>query len=166
MNAPHLSNRQKLFFLAAGIGFIGFLILRGIRVDFKNTAELFNFIGIGLATVGAMLALWQVVLAINTANDTKEASLQSVLEGIRKESDDRDRHHDQRLADIQSQLASLSTQLELHQASLGHTGSLNQILAIKDQLSDVRAALAVSTRQGEIFLKLDRLEKELEQLKK
>ena len=153
----HLSNRQKIYFAVSILTLFGFLLLRGVRANFSFN-ELLNLSGIALGGIGALLGLWQAILAINASNDAKEASLQATLNDIRSSFNERDRHHDQRLADIQAQL-------EQHQNSLGHTGALEQILQIKDQVSDLRAALAMATRQGEIFLKLERLEKDLERLK-
>lgn len=143
----NMSAPVKRILIIIGLVVVGFALLpiSGGGV-FKFSGDLVNLI----AVVGGVLAILQIV--------------NNSIDGMRTESDRRDRFHDQQISDLKTRLEAIATQLIEHQSALGHTGSLEQILQIKDQVSDLRAALAVSTRQGEVFLKLDRLEKEIERL--
>lgn len=152
MSGTPIFNKRNIVFVALAIGTgLGIAVLSGGGVatggGFKVSGDLLNL----LTVVGGVIGVWQ--LAGNA------------LDSMRSESDKRDRYHDREIADLKTRLEAIATSLTEHQQAIGHTKSLEQILQLKDQVSDIRAALAVSTRQGEIFLKLDRLEKELELLK-
>lgn len=127
------------------------------RVNIKDFGGLSGLVGIVSAAIGVFIGGWQIFLTQEGSAETKKEAIASQISAIQKSSDERDRHHEELLADIKAQIATISTHLSQHQQSLGHDGSIRQILDLTNKISQLEAAVAFQTRQGEFSNKLDRL---------
>lgn len=165
MSSPKLTKRQKILFIAFILGLGGFLLLRGIRINFKDTNELVTFLGLVLTMAGLLLGAWQIILAINANTEAKETSVQSALDTMRRESDQQDRRHDDQIASLVTRVEAIATQMEHHEELVGHTETIKQLLAIKDLLGELQAAIKYYSREGETLLRLQQIEDELRLIK-
>lgn len=158
-----LSKRKLLLVAGFALGAMGIILLS--KISLKDFGGLSGLIGIMLASIGLLIGGWQILLSQETSHDAKEAAITASLTAIKKESDDRDRLHEQQLSDMKARLEAIAAHLDQHQQSLGHDGSLTHILNIKDHLSELKAVVAVLSRQGEVIAKLTRLERDIQALK-
>ena len=154
------SNQGK-FLLILVIGIIAVVIFNG--VPYFKSSDTGNYIAIAALFIGA----WQV-------QDARENKIEGAIAALRKEledaiskvegdSDRRDSYHDQQLAQIQQQLASLSQRAESHQEDVRRL--YEHIFENKDKLAEHGATLAVLGKQGEIILAVNNMRGEFAALK-
>ncbi len=146
-----------MLIIAFALGVGGVLLFA--QSNLKDFGGLPGLVGIVSAAIGVFIGGWQILLAQEGSAEAKEAAIASQISAIQKSSDERDRYHEQLLADIKAQMSAIATHLNQHQQGLGHDGSLKLIFDLKDQVSKLEATVVVMTRQGEFSSKLGRLEK-------
>lgn len=159
------THRRKLLLVVAFALGVGGIFLFG-KSNIKALGGLSGIVGIISTAIALLIGLWQIILTQQATGESKEAAIASQISALQKSSDERDRYHEQLLADIKAQIATISTHLEQHQQSLGHDGSIRQILDLTNKISQLEAMVAVQTRQGEFSGKLDRLARRLEQIER
>lgn len=141
-----LDKKQFLLFLLAGIS--------ASIIGFKGGFQITEILSIA----GLLFAAWQTLIGISSA---RESQINKIIEA----SDKRDFYHEQELSKLIIALADVQNKIEYHTNQPGHQIMVEQILQIKDTLSDLRAIVAVLSRQGEIALKMEKMQNEINTLK-
>jgi hypothetical protein len=149
-----ISNKQKYLILTV-------LIVMGaiacLQLNIKISGD-------WVAIAGLLFALWQIVIAINGAEEGRIDKLREAIAKLEEASLKRDFYHDQVLSQIQRELVMLTTQFEHHQQAHGHKGLIEETLRIKDELARLGAGLAGLARSAETVRRLERLEEKINAL--
>ncbi len=122
-----------------------------------------------LTLLGVAFALVQILLSFNAINDSRVNVIQAQFDKnfaeLKNISDQKDLSHEQDINKIKQSLFALETYIKNHDKSPGHQTMVSEILRIKDEIHNLRAAIAVLTKQGEIELKLRKMQKEIQLFK-
>ena len=62
-------------------------------------------------------------------------------------------------------ISEMRAHIESHRSLVGHPEMVKELLSIKDGVADLRAVVAAIGRQGEVILKLENLQGEVDKLK-
>jgi hypothetical protein len=146
---------------------LGLVLALIIKYLFKIN-DTVAIIGTVVALGGLSFTIWQTMLTLDSGQEnklskTKDEILKEVDE-IRDYSNKRDFYHEQQLGLLNQYISEMRAHLDNHQRIFGHPDLVKELLAVKDQVSDLRAQVAVIGRQGEIILKLERLQGEVSKL--
>lgn len=146
------------------LGLVLALIVKYLFKIHDNTGIVATVIALG----GLLFTVWQTIITLdsgqeNKLNKTKEEILKEIDE-IRDYSNKRDFYHEQQLGLLNQYISEMRAHLDNHQKMLGHPDLVKEVLAVKDHVSDLRASVAAIGRQGEIILKLERLQGEVSKL--
>ncbi|MEH1789681.1 MAG: hypothetical protein V7L23_30025 [Nostoc sp.] len=112
-----------------------------------------------VAIAGLSFALWQILIAVNGAEEGRIDKLREAIAKLEEAALKRDFYHDQVLSQVQRELTMLTTQFEHHQETHGHKGLTDEVLRMKDRIAELGAALAGLARSAEVTRRLEKLEK-------
>lgn len=166
--------RNRLFFLVNEYKYLLsliFIIIVGLWVAPNYISYKDNFWNLA-ALSSAIIGLFYTVderrsrRFITTYDDISRA-IALVESRITAEMKEKDSTHDKRIVELMTEISFLSIRLTSHSGEYGHEKIVEEVLKIKDQMSDLNANVVFLTEQGAIVRQLDRVKKDtarLEQL--
>lgn len=149
--------KNKIVFTVSAI-LVLFIFTCQLLFKINNFEKITLIFGAG----GLLFSIWQILISLESAQESRLSKMADKIykeiDEIRIASDKRDFYHEQQLGLLSNYVAEMRSHLEHHQTQLGHHGTLEQLLLVKDQMADLRASVAAIGRQGEVILKLEKLQ--------
>lgn len=155
---------KKIVFLLS----LFILAITLIRVIFK-VHDPITLVGIAMTLGGLLFNYWQLSLSSEASLESKFVKIKEELNleirDIREDFNKRDFYHEQQLGLLNQYISEMRAHIESHRSLVGHPEMVKELLSIKDGVADLRAVVAAIGRQGEVILKLEKLQNEVDNIK-
>ena len=147
--------KKKLAKVLSFLG-VGFFLPKLFPMFFHDMSNLLGFLGL-------LLAWFQTKMSFNSNEEAKNNQILEQIKQIKKHSDESDRLHDERIAEIHAQLLVHKTQFEHHCSIWGHDGTIQEILSLHKEIARQEASVAIAARISELLIRLDKIQEKVEQ---